>query len=614
MPISKYFPLTLLASSIALTGCNSNDHDAPVTKSVTPTRTVLIYMVGSDLESKGDAASNDLAEMMKVGSDNNLNIIVETGGANKDGWKTVKRYLIHNGSKELITDLGNKNMGLSETLRDFLDWGMKTYSTDKYSLVFWDHGGGAVGNDGATVGLDENFSDALSLPEIKQALTSATQTNNKLFDFVGFDTCLMATLETASTIAPFANYMVASEETEPSSGWDYTSWLGAIKTDPTLTTLNISKKIVDSYFASFATGSEEAQGITLTAIQLNKVSAVNTQLATLAQKLGNNLNSAPDSVRLDVARSRERSESYGKQHGDDSGMVDLNDLSSKLPNSYQSEVTKLQTALTDAIAYSKRGSARPNANGLSIYLPSKDSIKTGLTSAIAAYKQIGFGADWVNVVDKYSTLADADNSAPSLVATQADKNFSATITGNDISEVSVYITAQANDGSLVVLARESADSFSNGVASYKFDNKILALNGNEVYYDVVEQTDDSLILGVPAKINDVESYILINVSNLTGDSSQYKFTVIGAIPSSTNGVVERLVSIEKGDIIKPQFLKYDANTDTTSLVDDDPFTITASGLTASIAALPTGTYNLFFVAEDYSGNTQNSNVFTFNIP
>ncbi|MCR5235609.1 MAG: hypothetical protein K6E34_00220 [Lachnospiraceae bacterium] len=35
------------------------------------------------------------------------------------------------------------------------------------------------------------------------------------FDFIGFDACLMATVETAYMLSPYADYMIASEEFEP---------------------------------------------------------------------------------------------------------------------------------------------------------------------------------------------------------------------------------------------------------------------------------------------------------------------------------------------------------------------------------------------------------------
>ena len=332
-------------------------------------------MVGSDLESSGGAASADLAEMMKVGSANGFNIVVETGGANKDGWKTVKRRLITAGGVKELGDLGSKNMGDQATLQDFVSWGMKNYPADSYSLVFWDHGGGAVGSNGPTVGFDEVHGDGLSLPEIDGALQNSVTLSGKRFDFVGFDTCLMATVETAKIIAKHADYMIASEETEPGSGWDYTAWMGALKANPAMSTLSIGKTIVDAYFASFPNTDPQGRQITLATIQLNKIAAVTGAVQTLALKVHNRLVSAPDATRIEVATGRSRTESYGKQHGDDAGMVDLNDFVSRLPNTYVTEANAVKAALADAVVYARHADERPKAAGLSIYLPSETTIR-----------------------------------------------------------------------------------------------------------------------------------------------------------------------------------------------------------------------------------------------
>ena len=69
--------------------------------------TVLVYMVGSDLESNGAAATDDLIEMAAVGSTKNVNILVETGGSKK--WhlpmisnKVNQRWLVQNENIKLL--------------------------------------------------------------------------------------------------------------------------------------------------------------------------------------------------------------------------------------------------------------------------------------------------------------------------------------------------------------------------------------------------------------------------------------------------------------------------------------------------------------------------------
>lgn len=42
-------------------------------------------------------------------------------------------------------------------------------------------------------------------------------------DVLGFDACLMSMYEIGSVLAPYANYLLASELLEPGTGWDYSS-------------------------------------------------------------------------------------------------------------------------------------------------------------------------------------------------------------------------------------------------------------------------------------------------------------------------------------------------------------------------------------------------------
>ena len=619
----------LLATAISaalLVGCNGNDHDTPSSTTKTPTRTVLVYMVGSDLESKGGAATADINEMLKVGSTENLNIVITTGGAEKDGWKTVKRYLIPKGTKTItsikeltaLADLGDKNMGDTATLRDFLDWGIKNYSADKYSLVFWDHGGGAVGGNG-TVGNDETKGgDALSLPEIKQAISNVTTLYKTKFDFIGFDTCLMATIETANMLAPYADYMVASEELEPGTGWDYSAWLSAIKSNPAISTLDISKKIIDSYYASFNSNPDEQKTVTLSSIQLNKMAALTTALDNLAQKAGNNLNSTPDVTRIEMGQGREKSESYGQQANDDSGMIDLGDFVSKLSATYSTEATNVKTAIDNAVAYNKRGSAKPKAQGLSIYLPSSATIRAteARTEAIKTYKEIGFLVSWTSLVDSYTTKAAADVTPPQINNLLITGNMlTADVMGNngkDIQSLDVLITVSQEGGTQIVIAKEEVDEFANNKAEYAFNGQTININGNAVFVEVLDQYDDnSGLAGVPAFVNGKKATIYIEFE-IIGDTLNYN--VLGALPESFNGAVARMLPIRTGDKINPLFqqINADGSTEFVTLIGNS-FTVSSTGITIGIGSLDAGNYNLLLQATDLSGNvtTENAGEVTF---
>lgn len=187
------------------------------------TWTIFVYMCGSDLESDGGLATMDLQEMIDGSPSDKTRFVVQTGGAN--AWDNdlvddamTQRFVIENHNITEIEAVAGANMGSAKTLAEFLDWGVATYPAEKMGLIFWNHGGGSI----TGVCFDEqNENDSLSLLEIENALTSVYPKMTDAFEFIGFDACLMGTLETGNILAPHARYMIASEELEPGYGWDY---------------------------------------------------------------------------------------------------------------------------------------------------------------------------------------------------------------------------------------------------------------------------------------------------------------------------------------------------------------------------------------------------------
>ena len=146
------------------------------------TKTLFIYMCGSNLESQKGLAGSNIDELLAASVSDDLNIIIQTGGANKwlshgiDAEKT-QRYVIKNGKLGLAMSLDNANMGEADTLTDFLKWGQENYSSDRNILVMWDHGGGTVSG----YGYDEKNPGAggMSLAGIKKALTEGGKVMEK---------------------------------------------------------------------------------------------------------------------------------------------------------------------------------------------------------------------------------------------------------------------------------------------------------------------------------------------------------------------------------------------------------------------------------------------------
>ena len=229
----------LLAFIILLTlfcGCINTGSDK---------KTLFIYMCGSNLESKQGLAGKNIDEILSAEISDSINIVIETGGTVQ--WHShdidsdsLSRYEIKDGTLKLIETLEVSSMGEAQTLTDFLDWGQKKYPSKHSSLILWDHGAGASQG----ICFDEKYGfDPLTIAELKSALENA-KLKNKL-EFIGFDACLMASMETAYYVKDFANYMLASEEIEPSGGWDYKALCEAMsgKSDY----IEIGREICDSF-------------------------------------------------------------------------------------------------------------------------------------------------------------------------------------------------------------------------------------------------------------------------------------------------------------------------------------------------------------------------------
>jgi len=151
--------------------------------------TIMVYLCGTDLESKYGMATSDIEEMKaaskKFGDD--FNIIIYTGGCNK--WKTSaissrvnQIYQIKDGKlKELVDDDGKKAMTDPDNLGSFIKYCKKNFPANRNELILWDHGGGSVSG----YGYDEKNAGkgSMDLAKLKQALDKGGMT----FDFIGFD-------------------------------------------------------------------------------------------------------------------------------------------------------------------------------------------------------------------------------------------------------------------------------------------------------------------------------------------------------------------------------------------------------------------------------------------
>ena len=215
---------------------------------------VYWYLCGSDLESEGGFATDDLLELLEVRLPENVTVVIETGGA-AEWWNdmvdasVLQRYVYNSRGLRLVDEQPSASMGDRETLADFLRFASENYPADKTAVVFWNHGGGSV----AGASFDELYDyDSLTLDEMYAAFAEVweptLEPGKQPLELVGFDTCLMATVDVAYTFCDLSRSLVASEETEPANGWYYSHWLGALARNPSMDGAILGRVICDSYF------------------------------------------------------------------------------------------------------------------------------------------------------------------------------------------------------------------------------------------------------------------------------------------------------------------------------------------------------------------------------
>lgn len=358
------------------------------------TVTIMVYMCGTDLESRSGMATKDLQEMLNADLSDKVNLIVYTGGCTR--WQnnvissSVNQiYKVEKGGlKCLEKDAGTSPMTQPKNLTSFIQYCTKNYPANRNMLILWDHGGGSISG----YGYDEKNRSAgsMSLKGLNEALSAAKTT----FDFIGYDACLMATLENGLTMAPYADYLIASEETEPGLGWYYTGWLTALSKDTSLSTLEVGKKIADD-FVSACGQSCPGQKTTLSVVDLAELEATVPEdfkafSASTLELLKNDgyatVSNARSSVREFASSSK-------------TDQIDLVHLALKLDTE---EGKALAESILSAVKYNKTSSDMTNAYGLSLYFPYQKV--SNVNSAVNAYNAIGLDDTYTDCIRTFASL------------------------------------------------------------------------------------------------------------------------------------------------------------------------------------------------------------------
>ncbi|MCH5185946.1 MAG: hypothetical protein J1F64_07455 [Oscillospiraceae bacterium] len=353
--------------------------------------TIMIYMCGSDLETEGKAASADIKEILNAETGNNVNVVIQTGGSIKwhtDGIKadTAQRFDVTDHRLVLIEDLESNDILTADALSEFISFSAENYPADRYDLILWNHGGGAVYG----FGVDENNpGSTLTIDEIDKALSDA----GVKFDIVGFDACIMANFETALMLSRHADYLIASEEIEPGSGWYYTDFITRISEFPSANSVQIAKNITDDYIFT-ANLSDPYNYACMSVIDLEELS---TKVYPVFRDFFTSLHNTLENGGYDkIAKARAESMEFSFS---EYSHIDLMDFAELVNDVHSPALTE---SISGAVKYNRGTNDGENANGLTLYFPYEHINDSERMPEI--YRALNFGEEYPKFISKFLSI------------------------------------------------------------------------------------------------------------------------------------------------------------------------------------------------------------------
>ena len=515
--------------------------------------TILVYMIGSNLESGGEAgmeaggaATRDLMEMAEARWGDDINLIIETGGAAEWANSVVsadklQRFEMRDGSLNLLEELPLEQMSTQSALSDFISYGIDNYPAKRFGLVLWNHGGGLLGGYGA----DELYDDAgMMISDI----ASAIKTSGAHMEFVGFDACMMATFENAYALRDCANYLIASEESESNIGWYYTDWLNSLGEDPELETEAIGRKIVDGMISSnqefdqeneevydefeeyvyetYGIETEHGKSATLSMIDLSMMDDVYEAWLTYILSLKDELDNGGFA---DQSKARLEARGYGdiKEVDPSTGNVtemhyDMVDVLDYIDKTHLTGSFDLEKTIRDCIVY--ENSEIPGSNGLSVYIPYY-LIELYQPLAVPELKAIGLEDEYLEYFDLFCSYMASGNS--DIDYDGSNNNITASASIPD------YLEFEEEDGEYVLNLSEDQI---NEIAS-------ISIEGGYVFPDYVDENGDSHFAVMSWGENVCKAYVNDN----------------DHIIAEWDGVLSGIEAIDDGESIYPFFVVIDSD-------------------------------------------------------
>lgn len=515
-------------------------------------RTVMIYMVGSDLESVSKQGTFSISDIGAEKIDlKNTNIIMMAGGAKVWHNDTVKAdkigiYELEENGFVLKKSFPIENMGSSKVLEQFLDYSYNNYPSDNYDIVFWNHGLGAIGLEH-----DEVADDFLSIKELDDAFKNS-KFNKKKLELTIFFNCLSSNLQIAKVMKNYSEYMVASEEIlYMSKALNRFGFLSKIKPDDNgydiaHKFIKQSNKVVSEYNGTH----RKKVDSTLSIIDLTKIDELDKNLNEFFDSIDVNKNY------MDIANIRRSLYTYGNVQTTDYDVVDLYSLVEELMSlsNNKQKFSNLLKSIKKSIVYTS--SLNSYSNGLSIYFPYYGSNKV-IENHLNVFKSL-WNDNYLSFVNDFYEIRSGINRAKRQNKEDINLKNNITYDNNFISialtekelksfrDAKVYIFTKNNNRFDLLLKTNDIDLENNNLV---FDSSnLLKVNNNYVTLDNINNFKVYGSLNDDNNKVDVINYINVNDNKASIVESIFK----------TDGLVSPGI-LELDDYKSLSFYKYSYN-------------------------------------------------------
>ena len=376
---------------------------------------IVMYIVGSDLESGSNEATDNLNDLVKNWNENSGDFLVFYGGSDKTGWRdsiAVANYdklwddledgIIGADESGQVTthviERIDKDISTADALAECLRYADRYAAendlndADRY-IILWNHGTGYMG-----FGRNEITGSLFQIDDISRAFAAS---GTRPYNILAFDACLMASIEVAEKLSPYGRYMLASEEIASGFGYDYAAIARTLSSNPSISEEEMGKAIITSYLA------QNDRQMTMSLVRLQNTRGVTSAIETMGRELYNIVDDSDSLATLGYVLTK--TQGFGTQKGELSEIIsmDIYEFADKLSQYSEGSLHDSARGVTSAIdgyvVYAGDNGYFTSAKGASIAIPSEDVLDNP-----KSYTDLG-GNYWYSFMTQYINLAGTDS-------------------------------------------------------------------------------------------------------------------------------------------------------------------------------------------------------------